>query len=227
MQYLALAALMGTLVNALPAPIPHNPEVIVYEKAAVKTEIVTVAAPGQTFTPATYQKDTEHEHHHHHHDQPESTSSSTFVPTSTPAPEQTYTPAPTSSTPPAQASPTSSYGSTTGGDSAPGNMAAALKAHNDYRAKHSAPALTWDSDLAASAQSANEKFQCAMQHSGAGENLAGGYTDVVAAVAAWYNENKDFNYQSGGFGENTGHFTQVVWKSTTHLGCAINSCGSP
>jgi hypothetical protein len=34
---------------------------------------------------------------------------------------------------------------------------------------------------------------------------------------------KDYNYDSPGFSPATGHFTQVVWKDTSYLGCAINS----
>ena len=34
---------------------------------------------------------------------------------------------------------------------------------------------------------------------------------------------KDYNYDSPGFSTATGHFTQVVWKDTTYLGCAVNT----
>jgi len=37
----------------------------------------------------------------------------------------------------------------------------------------------------------------------------------------WYNEIKDYNFQKPGFGMNTGHFTQVVWKGTTEGGWGI------
>jgi hypothetical protein len=37
----------------------------------------------------------------------------------------------------------------------------------------------------------------------------------------WYDEVKKYNYANGGFSSATGHFTQVVWKSSQNLGCGI------
>jgi hypothetical protein len=37
----------------------------------------------------------------------------------------------------------------------------------------------------------------------------------------WYDEVKDYDFNAARFGMNTGHFTQVVWKGTTELGCGI------
>ena len=37
----------------------------------------------------------------------------------------------------------------------------------------------------------------------------------------WYNEVSKYNYNNPVFGMDTGHFTQVVWKSTTKLGCGL------
>ena len=42
-----------------------------------------------------------------------------------------------------------------------------------------------------------------------------------AATNSWVSEEKNYNFASGGFGMNTGHFTQVVWKSSTQLGCCV------
>ena len=30
-----------------------------------------------------------------------------------------------------------------------------------------------------------------------------------------------YNYDKPGFSPGTGHFTQVVWKSSTHVACAV------
>ena len=40
------------------------------------------------------------------------------------------------------------------------------------------------------------------------------------AVESWYNEVKMYDYNNPGFSGDTGHFTQLVWKGTTQLGCA-------
>lgn len=59
-----------------------------------------------------------------------------------------------------------------------------------------------------------------------GENLAWGYAGFEAAIDAWYAEESQYNYGRGGFSSATGHFTQLVWRDTTRLGCAYNfSCG--
>ena len=100
-----------------------------------------------------------------------------------------------------------------------------LSAHNLYRAKHHAPALAWDDTLAAYALWHASK--CEFRHSTThryGENLAAGYPDIQAAVHAWYAEGSSYYYYFPGFSYRTGHFTQLVWKSSKKLGCAYVSC---
>jgi len=46
------------------------------------------------------------------------------------------------------------------------------------------------------------------------------------AVKAWYDEESKYNYASPGFSGATGHFTQVVWKGSARLGCAIRQCAT-
>lgn len=102
--------------------------------------------------------------------------------------------------------------------------------HNAARAKYGADPLTWNSaiydDTLAYANN------CVFEHSGGdgyGENLAAGSWDtygIVDAVNDWMSEAPDYDYNNPGFSENAGHFTQVVWKSTTQVACAVASCPS-
>jgi uncharacterized protein YkwD len=94
---------------------------------------------------------------------------------------------------------------------------------NSYRRQHSSPALVWDASIAA--QAAAYVAGCPKGHSGAsgvGENLAWGFDSLSAAVEAWYNEVQAYDFSKRGFSGSTGHFTQLVWKDTTKVGCAVN-----
>jgi len=108
-------------------------------------------------------------------------------------------------------------------------MQDALDEHNRLRAIHQAPVLTWDAKLASQAQSWADT--CVFEHStmGNGENLWAGTGSTfsgAAAVDSWYNEltKPGYDFNNAGFSSGTGHFTQVVWKSTTSVGCAVKFC---
>ena len=109
---------------------------------------------------------------------------------------------------------------------------ALLDAHNRLRAQHCAPPLAWSQKVAASAQKWADTLRdrgCQFAHSGGvyGENLAAGtqgIMDAAAVVGMWYDEVKHFNFRRGGFSMKTGHFTQVVWRSTKTLGCGRVQC---
>lgn len=54
-----------------------------------------------------------------------------------------------------------------------------------------------------------------------GQNLAyksGAELTAQDVADMWYNEVRHYNYSSPGFTSNTGHFTQLVWAETTHMG---------
>lgn len=99
-----------------------------------------------------------------------------------------------------------------------------LSVHNVYRLRHHVSALVWDKGLQAFAQHYADR--CLFQHSGShyGENLAAGYATAAAAVQAWYAEEKDYSYWRPGFSHATGHFTQLVWKTTEKVGCGYSDC---
>jgi uncharacterized protein YkwD len=110
--------------------------------------------------------------------------------------------------------------------------AAALKQHNAYRAKHGVPPLVLSTQLNDVAQHYAEQLARTnrLAHSGNkryGENL---YTErssspapprPEAVVNSWYGEIKNYNFNKPGFHTGTGHFTQLVWKSSQELGMGI------
>jgi Cysteine-rich secretory protein family len=103
----------------------------------------------------------------------------------------------------------------------------AVAQHNLYRARHAnTPAIKWSAAVAKSAQAWADR--CKFAHSTSskyGENLAYGHPSIKAAIKAWYDEVAQYDYRNPGFTPATGHFTQVVWKSTKEIGCALGNCG--
>jgi pathogenesis-related protein 1 len=112
----------------------------------------------------------------------------------------------------------------------PARLAGMTQAHNDARATIPVPPLTWDPDLAAIAQAYAEK--CVFQHSGhqgLGENLAAYYPPghkAADAVEDWVGEKVDYDYATNKCAPNKvcGHYTQVVWKNSTRVGCGVATC---
>ncbi|KAM7259495.1 hypothetical protein ACFE04_015236 [Oxalis oulophora] len=108
-----------------------------------------------------------------------------------------------------------------------------LEPHNAARATLNLAPLVWDQTLASYAQGyANErKDDCELIHSNGpyGENIfwgSGSGWKPAQAVLAWMDEGKYYNYESNSCdeGEECGHYTQVVWRDTTSLGCALVNC---
>ena len=140
---------------------------------------------------------------------------------------------------------TDNSGSSTGGSSTTadntGNtqgvdINSILAVHNQERAAVGVPPLTWSNTLAAGAQTWAENVLATgkMEHStccGAfrdyGENIAAwgppGAKTQAGLAQTWADEKKDYvpcnpcNYSE------TGHYTQMVWKSTTEVGCGFAS----
>ncbi|KZT30346.1 PR-1-like protein [Neolentinus lepideus HHB14362 ss-1] len=171
-------------------------------------------------------------------------SSSSFPPTPTLPPPKTTTttsasrkPSSLSTQPAPSPSPSSTQGSasssvsSTGSGSSSGSTSSSdidqyLSAHNSVRAQHGASPLSWSDNLASKAQQwANG---CVFQHSGGslgpfGENLAAGTGDsydIAAAVKSWTDEVSEYNPSN----PVASHFTQVVWKGSTQVGCALQLC---
>lgn len=113
-----------------------------------------------------------------------------------------------------------------------------LATHNDERAQVGVPPLRWNADLAASAAEWADHLAAtgALEHAPEnpdapqGENLwAGtrGRFTPEAMTAAWIREKQHFqpgrfpNNSKTGRVEDVGHYTQVVWRSTRDVGCAM------
>jgi uncharacterized protein YkwD len=106
-----------------------------------------------------------------------------------------------------------------------------IDVHDTFRDKHGAPHLVWDKEAGKAAQEWAEALLRANtlkhgNHDGMGQNLFSSHGASVTAqqvVQFWYDEIKQYNYNSPMFTPGTGHFTQVVWASTTGIGVGVAS----
>jgi pathogenesis-related protein 1 len=122
-----------------------------------------------------------------------------------------------------------------GADPEPAGLAGMTRLHNQLRAQVSVAGLAWDPALASIAQAYAEG--CRYQHSGragVGENLAANAppgNTAAQAFQTWADEKAFYTYASNSCasGKECGHYTQVVWRNSTRLGCGVASCttGSP
>ena len=110
-----------------------------------------------------------------------------------------------------------------------------LEAHNKYRRAAGVPLLRWSTALEAEAKAWAEELTKtrSFKHShvrGQGENLWIGTSKrftPTQMVDSWGSEEK--NFKSGnafpdvsktGNWWDVGHYTQIIWKDTTEVGCA-------
>ncbi|MEG4799993.1 CAP domain-containing protein [Microcoleus sp. ARI1-B5] len=120
------------------------------------------------------------------------------------------------------------------------NQAEILTAHNQYRQEVKVSAIKWSSSLAASAQqwannlASTRSFQHSKSQGKYGENIwrgtSGAYSQTKM-VDSWGSEKQYFianqafpNTCKGGW-QKCGHYTQIIWKNTTEVGCGIASGG--
>jgi pathogenesis-related protein 1 len=103
-----------------------------------------------------------------------------------------------------------------------------LKAHNGVRAKAGLSPLQWSDELAAYSQKwANQliaKNKTAHNsRSVYGENiLATGLGSTPSSVVAeWASEAVDYSYSNNSCKGDCGHYTQLVWRNTQKVGCAM------
>jgi len=145
-----------------------------------------------------------------------------------PSPVPPVVPRPTVQVPPIQLPAT--IGSTLSAD----EVKTLLTLHNQARTEVGVNGLSWSSDAAAYIQNWVDQLaatSCHLQHrqpNQYGENLFMGSTGygVADAVKMWDSEKKNYNGDpiSPSNFSNVGHYTQMVWRSTTKVGCAKASC---
>lgn len=128
-----------------------------------------------------------------------------------------------------------------------------VAAHNKVRCMHGSPDVVWSSDVAASAQlwanslssmQHSDSYSIAPPAGPAGENLAMGYGSLEQVVTGWWDEHQvcsqgypggcqtgpscsESSQCTGSYCSQgkcaTGHFTALIWKGVTKIGCGINA----
>lgn len=111
-----------------------------------------------------------------------------------------------------------------------------VDAHDLHRSKVSPPAkpplppVRWSPEIAAQAQAWAQRCEFEHGDTDLGENLSA-RTDVAEPseiVAGWAAEGEAYDYASNRCesGKVCGHYTQVVWRNSTQIGCGMAQCNS-
>jgi pathogenesis-related protein 1 len=126
-----------------------------------------------------------------------------------------------------------------------------LLAHNHYRALYGLPNMVWDDGLARYAQAWANYLKssnlCKMAHRSSlnlregksyGENLAWNslrgfglnlnkfISDPENVLYSWMRECAYYNWNNASCqaGQQCGHYTQAIWKSSLRVGCGVSIC---
>ncbi len=104
-----------------------------------------------------------------------------------------------------------------------------LAAHNAVRAEVKVPPLVWSDQLAAVAQKWADRLLARHEFShnmnvAYGENLfeiTGAAATAAFVVKSWASESRNYNYAANSCKGVCGHYTQLVWRDTKQVGCAV------
>ncbi|KAA3674405.1 uncharacterized protein DEA37_0004897 [Paragonimus westermani] len=92
----------------------------------------------------------------------------------------------------------------------------------------------WDTDLETKAQTLADQCQCDSQSAAdrsvasydyVGQNVAAA-DNITDAFQIWLDEQTGYTLGTYTCASTAGHYTQLVWADTTHVGCAVASCTS-
>jgi len=132
-----------------------------------------------------------------------------------------------------------------GGVGEPAELQGITLFHNQARAMVQTstplPSLQWEPALAATAAAWVAKCQDTDQPIGlvdhnpnrsdghpyyVGENIfaSSGQASAQQAVDLWVAEQSNYDYATNTCNGTCGHYTQVVWRDTLYLGCALGNC---
>jgi len=128
----------------------------------------------------------------------------------------------------------------TGGNSACPEVTAQLcgmtAQHNQARANVDPvpttplPSMAWDATVAAAAQTWADQCNFSHNTAGYGQNLyasaGSGPPTPATVVTSWASEVSSYNYSANTCSGTCGHYTQVVWRNSTLLGCGVKACST-
>jgi pathogenesis-related protein 1 len=117
----------------------------------------------------------------------------------------------------------------------PAKLAGITDLHNQARSAVGVPPLAWDPQLATTAQAWADQCMVGAHN----PNRSSGHPYDVGentywrspsaspqdAMSFWVGEKPHYDHASNScVGGECGHYTQVVWSRTTHVGCGIATC---
>ena len=103
-----------------------------------------------------------------------------------------------------------------------------LAVHNAVRAEVKLPPLQWSSALASFSQKWADTLVAKNRtahnpNSPYGENIfvSGIGSTPSMVVIQWSSESRDYSYRTNSCAGDCGHYTQIVWRHTRKVGCAV------
>lgn len=117
----------------------------------------------------------------------------------------------------------------------PADLAGVVATHNKERTLVGVPPLAWSAEQAEQAQAWADKLaeSCTIRHrypGAAGQNILVMSGDVLPppriAIRSWASERQYYDDRKGRCvaGRDCSHYTQLVWRGSRSVGCALAPC---